>query len=567
MFRDTAFTLSEVSKQAGEQLEPSSEEADAVRKPGNDAILSAKHQGLNGEAAEVSDVLIDSATKVVGEAEQSLVAKIKGPEGDTMLSRLKQAVMKLRKRRDYSDSVSILSLLIKRYAMVYSHVVRDTLQAADEDIGRNPETDRALRNFWTLLRSFGDQKEWDDLETRFKEVMEHGRADPQFDELVRQVGNSVQEMMTDPSFFDHAEERFQDLRAKSKELASDSSLREDVDGLLAKLQSTFQSILRDPDVMRLLETTKRISRVLSPAHQYTNGELIADSIHVFVPLVIQAVQYLPIPRLEIATPEIDLLLENLILEPGKTINNSSFLPYKLRVETYNDLEIRKARFGMTSSVQSIVRIKLDGLSVRADEIGYWLRAHTGLLRLADEGVASFQLDQRGVDVEIDVEVGKNRLDKILSLRAVRVCVHKLDYTLRQSRFAFFSWLFKPLIRPLVRKTIEFQIASAISDFLQFANRELVYARERLRATRIANPDDLGTFIKAVMARLIPPEDPDLYTRVGVAQPGKGVFKGVYAPGSVVKLWNEEAAQAAQRIREYERDGWRNDIFDVHATPA
>jgi len=107
------------------------------------------------------------------------------------------------------------------------------------------------------------------------------------------------------------------------------------------------------------------------------------------------------------------------------------------------------------------------------------------------------------------------------------------------------------------------LAHALADGIHAANRELLYARERLRATRISNPDDLRTFVKAIMARLTPEEDPDLYTRVGVAQPGKGVFKGVYAPGSVVKLWNEEAAQAAERLEDYEQSGWRSEVFDVH----
>jgi len=121
------------------------------------------------------------------------------------------------------------------------------------------------------------------------------------------------------------------------------------------------------------------------------------------------------------------------------------------------------------------------------------------------------------------------------------------------------------LRPLIRKTLEMQLAAAIGEGLQAANRELLYARERLRATRIADPDDLKTFFKAVLARLTPPEDPDFQARVGVASPGKGVFDGVYAPGSVVKLWNEEATQADQRIRENDSGGWRNSVFDVHAT--
>ena len=563
VFKDTAFTLSQVSEEAGKRLEPSQAEQDALKEPGADASQQSTQKDLQDQTAEVSNVLAEGASEVAQGMHDSVTDKIEGPEKDTLVSRLKQAVLKLRERPDYTDSVSTISLLLRRYAMVYCHAARDAAQTAEENIDTNEETNRALSNFWSFVRSFGDPEEWDALEKSFGEVMSRGQSNPQFDDFVQQMGNALQDMLTDPSFFDNVDQRFQELRAESRQLTSDSPLREEIDGLLGQIQSTFRSVLRDQDIARLLQTTERIAKILSPTHEYVNGELVTDSIHVFVPLAIQAIQCIPIPRLEVSTPQIDMLLENLILEPGVTINNSSFLPYKLRIETYNDLEIRKARFRTTSATKSLVRIKLDGISVRAEEIGFWLRLHTGLFRLAEEGIASFELDERGIDIQLDVEVGKDRLEKILSLRSVRVHIHKLDYKLRKSRFAFLAWVLKPLLSRVVRKAVETQIASAIADALHVANRELVFARERLRATRISDPADLQTFVKAVAARLVPPEDPDSYSRVGVADPGRGVFKGRYAPGSIVKVWNEEAAQAPRRIREQERDGWRNDIFDVH----
>jgi len=552
-----------VSKEAGKRLEPSAEEQEALKNPNGESHAPPSNEDLKGEVAEVTNVVAEGVAKVAMSAERSVADKLRGDEKNALLSRLKAVVSNLRKRKDYSDSVSTLSLLLKRYAMVYSHLVQETVETAEQDIGINLETDQAINNFWIFLTSFGEPEEWQELEARFKRLTEHGRTDPEFDELIRQIGNALQELFTDPSFFDHAEERFQALRELSKQLASGSSLREDIDGVLVQLQSTFLSVLHDQDVARLLVTSKRLLKLLSPAHQYTNTELVTDSMNVFAPLLIQAVQYLPIPRLEIGIPEVDLLLENLILEPGTTVNHTSFLPYRLRIETRNDIEVRKARYRTTSSVQSIVTLKVDGMSIAAQELGYWLRLHSGLFRFRDEGIASVFLDERGMDVEVEVEVGQEKLEKILTLRSVRVKIHKLNYSLRKSKLALFAWLFKPLVRPIIRKALEIQIASSIEEFLHFLNRELLYARERLRATRIANPDDLATFVKAVIARLIPEQDPDLYTRVGVAQPGKGVFKGVYAPGSIVKVWNEEAAQATDRIRENERDGWRNKIFDTH----
>ncbi|KAF2436094.1 hypothetical protein EJ08DRAFT_225861 [Tothia fuscella] len=563
VFKDTAFSVSEVAEKAGKKLEPSESEQESLKQPGADERPKPSGDDLGEEVAEVGKVLGNGAAEVARDAKRSLADKFSGNEKETLLYRLKQAVVKLRKRPDYSDSVSTISLLIKRYAQVYSRAIQDTISTAQDDVNPNEETERALKNFYSFVASFGDHEEWTQLEEKFKQVMSHRQNDPEFEDLMTDVGNSLEKLLTDPEFLNHADEKFQELRKKSKKVGTDSSLRDDVDALLAQSQKTLKTVLEDQDIANLIRTSTHIIKILSPVGGYTNGDLVTDAINVFVPLAIQAIQYIPIPRLEISTPEVDLLLENLIVEPGRTVNHTSFLPYRFRIETYNDLEIRKARFKTTSSVTSLVTLKIDGLTMKADEIGFWLRAHTGILRLADQGIASFQLDERGIDIHLDVEIGKEKLEKILTLKAVRVHVHKLTYQMRKSKFSFFGWLFKPLLRPIIRKVMEVQLANAIADGLHAANRELLFARERLRATQISNPDDLKTFFKAVMTRLTPPEDPDLYSRVGVEQPGKGVFRGVYAPGSVVKLWHEEAAQAAERIEDNEQSGWRNDIFDVH----
>lgn len=564
VFKDTAFSLSNVAEEAGKKLEPSQEEQLKVKQIDAESGPAPTNQELGQEVTEVVQVVANGSAHVAKDAADSATEKLSGDEGQALLNRLKQAVTGLSKKRDYSDSVSTISMLIKRYAMVYSRAVQETVETIEDDVEENAALDRAVKNFWALLTSFGDRKAWDELEAKFHQLLSHKDNDPEFENLMLDVGNSVQALLTDPDFYDNAQNKFEELREKSKKVGSESSLRSDVDAFLAQLQITIQSVLQDNDISRLLQTSLHLFRILSPMHNVTNPELIQDSINIFIPLVIAAIQYVPIPRLEVSTPEIDLLLENLIIEPGKTVNQTSFLPYKLRIETYNDLEIRKAKFKTTSTSSHFVTIKIDGLSARAEEMGFWMRAHAGIFRLADEGIASFELDEKGLDIHLDVEIAKERMEKLLTLKAVRVNVHKLNYQMRKSKFSWLAWIIKPILRPIVRKVMEKQLATAISDALHAANRELLYARERLRATRIADPQDLVTFFKAVAARLQPEEDPDVYTRVGMVAPGQGVFKDVYAPGSIVKVWNEEAAQAQERIDEgSEVRGWRNEIFDLH----
>ncbi|MCJ1419604.1 hypothetical protein MMC32_005959 [Xylographa parallela] len=564
VFADTAFSLSGVAEEVGKKVEPSNGDIKKLQEPGTDDGPAPTVDDLGNEVADVSKVVGNGLAKTGQDALESAKEQVSGDQKETLLNRLKQAVLKLRKRNDYSDSVSTIGLLIKRYAKVYSRAVDQTIETAQEDVQTNSELDRAVKNFWSLLSSFGDHEQWEILEQKFNKVMEHSQKDPEFEHLMEDVGNSVEKLLTDPNFFESADKKLQELREKSKEVGSDSSIRKDVEDLLEQVQITVRSVIDDPDISALIATTGHIMAILSPVNAVTNTELLDDSLHVFVPLLIKAIQYVPIPRLEVSVPEIDLLLENLIIEPGRTVNNTSFLPYKLRIETYNDLEIRKAKFRTTSSVTSLVTIKIDGLSFRADEIGFWLRAHTGILRLADEGIASFQLDEKGIDIHLDVEIGKEKLEKILTLKAVRVHIHQFSYTLRKSKFSWLAWLMKPLLRPIIRKTMEIQMAKAISDGIHAANRELLFARERLRATRISDPQDIRTFVKAIITRYQPEEDPDVFTAVGV-RPQGSVFKGVYAPGSVVKLYEEEAVRAGERVDDFQVEGWRNEIFDVQST--
>ena len=567
VFRDSAFKLSETAEQAGKAIDPSEEQKRLVAKPGDDKQLGVPSaEDLGGEVAEVSQIVANGTAEVAKTAAESAKERLQGDEGQTLLNRLKQAILSLRERKDYSQSVSTLSLLIQRYAFVYSRAAAEVSEVAAQDTNENEAMDRAVKNAWAFLTTFGEEKEWRRAEESFKQVLSHRDSDPKFEEMMGDVGDSVQKMLTDPSFFDDAPAKLDELKEKSKEVGRESSLHEDILELLRQLERTFMSVLHDNDINALIRTTSNLVAILSPTNSATNPDLLTDALNIFLPHLLNAIQHLPIPRLELSTPSLDLLLENLIIEPGQTINRTSFLPHRLKIETYNDLSVHRTHTLRTATAtKHLVTIKLDGLSVRAEEVGFVMHAHSGILRLADAGIASFAMDERGMDVHIDVEVCKERLEQILTLKAVRVHVHKLNYSLRKSKFSWVAFLLKPLLRPILRKTMESQIANSIAETFHNINRELLFARERLRATRISDPDDVITFVKAVTARLTPEEDPEVYSRIGVAAPGKGRFKGVYAPGSLVKVWEEEGARAGERIEEgeYREGGWRNEVFGLH----
>ncbi|KOS20936.1 Uncharacterized protein ESCO_004491 [Escovopsis weberi] len=571
VLKDTAFATSEAARRAGQELEqlpegPKGDKGDGDGKDDRGGRREGKRpappsaQDLERNVADVGGVVSRGAAGVAQEAAQSVKEYAQSEDDKAALAKhLKQAVLNLRQRPDYSESVNALSTMLHRYLIAYSRAASEAIETVEEDVGSNAEADEALKNFWTLITSLGDGEAWNHVKESFDGLMQASQSDPDFEDLVERLSKLVQDMLTTPEFFDNTEERIQEVRRQAREIASESKVGEKLDDLFAYLGSALRSIGQDAEINKLFRTSARLAEILSPAGKYANRELLSDSLNLFLPLVVQTIQYLPIPRLEVASPSIDLLLENLVLEPGKTVNNSSFLPFKMHVSTRNDIDVRKARFRTVSSVATLFSIRLCGLTIAADDLSYWFRLHSGLLRFMDQGIADFHLDERGIDIRLDVEVGRGGLESLVVLRYVDVRIHRLDYNLTKSRFRCLAYLLKPFIRPIVTRALEYQIASAVADAAHFLNRELVFARERLRATRIAGPDDLYTFVRAVAARLAPRTSPDVAARVGVRP---GIFRGRYAPGSLVRTWEREGEDAAQKIYEYKRGGWRNDIFGV-----
>lgn len=564
VFADTANKLSAVASDAATEIEPSIQAIENLKEPGKDSEPISK-QDIQEEAAEVSHIITDSLRETGREAEESLRENISGRQRDVLLSRLKSAVGKLRKRNDYSDSVSTIGFLIQRYAKIYSRAVENTISEVRDDITPNEELDKAAETGWLLISSFGDKESWNELERRLKKVIQHSQNDSEYETAMAELASSIQKLLTDPEFFDSASAKVEELKERWKGTASTSPLRQDINALLHQAQIVLNSVINDDQIQKLISTARKIWTILSPPNHTTNQDLLTDTTTIFIPLIVQAIQHIPIPRLEISFPTLDLLVENLILEPGRTINNSSFLPFRLNLETYTALSIRKARLRALTETKSLARITVQGLSIRAEDVGFILRTRKPLFPFSSSGLISLAVDERGIDISITIEIQKSNVEHILALRSIRVKIHHLAYTLQKSKASFFAWVLQPVLRPLVRTMLERKLARSIRDLLRAGNREMVFARERLRAARVADPKNPIDLVRAMCARFRGGEDADGYVNVGVVggANGKGsVFEGMYAPGSVVRLWDEEALRAGDIVDDNARRGWRNEIFDV-----
>lgn len=565
------MSVSEASHQVGEELKPSQERADAVQAAAADG---QGHEPSSEDLRQDASQIVETAERGISRTEQDAVDSAKERLGssqtrETLLYRLKQVVANLRQKSDYSDSIATVTQFVRQYARAYGRAAQEASAAAEEDVGINPDLKEAVHQFWLLVQSVGDVGVWKDVQDKFEALIQHAHGDPEFENLLTELGNSLQQMLTDPDFFDTAPQKLDELTQKTKDLGTESSLGQDIVAFLIQANRAVEAVAEDPTVCKLTDATTKLCKGAYGGFRDRQSDLPTDLVQVFFPILLRYIQYIPILRLEIAAPEMDLLVENLILEPGRTVNYSSFLPHWTHVTTRNDINIvKKHAKRTTTDLKTTFTATVHGLNISSSEFGYWVRTHAGIFRLKDEGIASFYLDRRGIDISLDVEVGRERLDHIFTLTGVRVVIHKLDYKIHRGKWRFLLWLAKPFLKHMFRRVLEKKIAEQIVAASNALNRELVFARERLRAARVSNPKDLVSFTRAVLARMQPAaSDSDIEAGIGMDVAGHGIFKDVYAPGSTVKVWQDEIQRAQESIDEGDESGesgttWRNEVFDV-----
>lgn len=643
---DSAFAVSGASEEVGERLKqgggvaieaPNGERAKGKEPAVNSDGPSSSKNGIAAadglqEAAkqqttEVAGILAEAGEQVAQQTTASITEKLRGDEGDALLARLHRAVLSLSKREDYTQAAPVLTRLIRRATTVYTRGLGEAATAVAEDVEANRELDKATDALWRLARSFGEAKDWDTLERSLVRLMEHRGADTNLESVVNELANALEQLLMDPDFFDHAKEKMNSLRAKLSETTEEgsakdrlASLRNDIGTLLTDLQTCIAGILNDPDVAALTSTTSQIASLLAPPNSYATTGLVPDTLSFILPRFLSALHHVPIPRLEVQTPDLDLLLEPLVLEPGHGARpDSSFLPTRLKASTFSEVDVHvnhprhspltvveaenpqvpPALPTASASASTIAHLEIRGLGIAAHDVGFIMRLHGGrfplVFGMTATGVAS--IDISGLDIGIEASLRRDRVDEVVELRQAKVRVRELDYKLDAREgirgMGILAAMVKPLLRPLLRQILQRELTTAVVDAMKTANREIVYARERLRGAQAARAAGEGEGVirdyigitKALAARWTPPSGgraaeegaarvrvvwdagmPDDELNGRQAKWSKRTrnrrrdrsFEGIYAPGSLVKVWSQEERALAEAGT---ARGWRSVAFD------
>lgn len=228
----------------------------------------------------------------------------------------------------------------------------------------------------------------------------------------------------------------------------------------------------DPVTSRL---TKDLQQVASKLLQ--NKRVVwADLGRLFFPSVC-GWGYVTIPRFEVCTPKVELVLENIHLSLANVI--PTITTYKsqdiFKFTPFDELDAYCA-----SKNRKRIQLRLDQIQADARDILASVRLKR--FPLFEQGKADVRLSRHGIVVNLDITVNLDPTAKrVLEIHEAKVSVDEMRIAARGTGRDFLFRLVLPIATPFLKALIATKLTTKLNILLDRLNDEAVIVRDRTRA--------------------------------------------------------------------------------------
>merc|ERR1712072_769377 len=172
--------------------------------------------------------------------------------------------------------------------------------------------------------------------------------------------------------------------------------------------------------------------------------LLKDITEVILPAAFEHIRYVPIPRIELSDPMVDVIVENLIIESDNLAPNV--------MEFSTDNYWRWGRKKIANKNKNKVMLSVSGVQLDLRDVAFYVKKKQGFPSISDLGVADIFMGGEGLSFKI------NKVD---------VDIKNVNIKLKKSKHKVLFALAKPIIlkalRPGLQKALEKQIKDSATQ--------------------------------------------------------------------------------------------------------
>lgn len=273
----------------------------------------------------------------------------------------------------------------------------------------------------------------------------------------------------------HMDESFDALNAYIEGLRSDKLTR--------SLGKHVNKLVRE-DLIGIGRGEALSLRTMLTSSALLRPDLLNDVRYHILPRILQSMQSIPLPRIEVVSGGTTLVLEDLIIPAD------ALVPLQMEILTSSHVTMNpKSRLFRRSAtpatppsarvegVQGGVQLKLSSIAGQVRNVRFTMDRHEGWPRFADQGLADLRIGGRGLTILVDLathpaseitgrsDFRSSVLPAALIAHHVRVRIDRLALTLHDSLHDSMYRVFNPIVSSVVKRNMERAIRDQIINIV------------------------------------------------------------------------------------------------------
>ncbi|TRX88153.1 hypothetical protein FHL15_010951 [Xylaria flabelliformis] len=503
-------------------------------------------------------------------AREYLNKKMPQERREQTIWRLKKMILECQQHPDYQQAITTLLDLAEQYGKHGRSVTADGAGAVKQTRSAFTAAEADLK---TLIERFANGTSTDDLWSSINTIYKDADRDPELRNWFKSMDTYIRKCLQQQGFIMEEEcNRQWHLLYDHGNYLLREKYRSHTDRIVDETKFLADQFDQDPENRAFRASLEKLFKDLG---QDENGQsqfkphLIKDLTEVIIPAAFENVAYIPIPRIEYSDPEIDAVIENLVLE------SDNFMPNVLEVASDNFF--RWGRKKIASKHQNSIDIKVSGVQMDLRDVGFYVKRKKGFPSITDQGVANLFLGGEGFSFRMKLSTAdpKDR-QHFFKIDKVDVDVKNLNVKLVKSNHKLLFGLFKPImlkvLRPVVQKTAEKQIKDQFNQLdqtLYLIKQEADRALSEARADPENASNIYRRYIDATQKQMLQKKQKaekvaakvaDKKANVAVTKEDS-IFPNVHLPGGI----SSKATEFKELARKGEK--WESPVFSIGSSSA
>ncbi|KAK6086403.1 hypothetical protein SCUP234_02616 [Seiridium cupressi] len=504
----------------------------------------------------------ETASQYRARTKQYLGNKIPEERRDQIIWRLKKMVLECQQHPDYQQAISTLLDLAEEYGTHSKRLAAGGTGTAQQTRSSLAQAEADLK---TLIERFANGTSSDDLFSSVNAIYEDADRDPELKNWFKSLDTYVRKCLKQQGYImeDASTQEWNRLYDHGNYLLRDK-YRGHTDRIVDEVKFLAGQFDEDPMNRNFAASMQKLFNDLgndADGKPTFKPHLIKDLTDIILPAAFENIAYIPIPRIEYTDPQIDAVVENLVLE------SDNFMPNVLEIASDN--YFRWGRKKIASKNKNTIDVHVAGIQMDLRDVSYHVKRKQGFPSLTDTGVADLFMGGDGFSFRMKLSTAdKTDRQHFFKLDKVDVDVKNLKIKLVKSNHKLLFGLVKPLLlkvlRPVVQKVAEKQLKEQFNQFDQLmyqVRQEADKALDEAKEDPSQAPNIYQRYVSALQKQVLhgkkKAEDVAADKKVNMAVTKEdSIFPNIKLPGGI----SSKATEYKELARKGEK--WESPVFSI-----